>query len=843
MMNTFRYAFRFLRRQKHFTLINVIGLALSLACCIILTRYLYREATVENHCIDPSTVIVPVEYYETSGTYMPDNLEFLKEDDGIGLLDHVTEQCIFSGNRAVKVKSDGDWISAPVISVEPNVWNFFRLDITGDRSAMERPDACWITRDFAHILFGDTDPMGMTLYIQSSSLQMRAGKITSPEYQYTVAGIIETPSFKTILNPRVIVPYSKKLSWSAMTWIRVPKGYDIEALKQRCTNNLEADKKQYSDYRHNFDSWKEIYYKYRSSNQSQKHGNDLFSTGNRFISRILWATDILILIVGLLNFINLFLVYWQYRIREEGIRKVFGQSRRHLFSELWTENFILAATAVVLAWVLVLSLSGRALEYLGCAVPFTAFDIYLTIGIVVLLPLAAMMYPYYIISRKPVYRIISERSTSKKEVRIRNLILGFQYFITFTLIVCSVWLRSHFMFLTNSDTGIPVDEILIIDSPVIGYTDTAKGESDLRELLSRIRADKAVISALPTNNIPIGVNANGNTNKLWSNEDKQGDFRLTKYEVSASWFELFGIDIVDGSLDVEVADRSNQGVKLPNGAIVSLSGTGKVALNRSAMRLMGYPDVNMRTIGQELGRTDEDLETGEQLDHLNVVYDYSFTVCAEAKQFYIGHKTLGVTPIIFEIENDEGLFDMFGIRARSTKYIVVRSVSGMQTHVMTLVKDVISDVCGIDDIQCRWLRQDVDDLYTEDRKVMDIFTIFSIAAIIISLLGLLGITGFNIRQRMHEVAVRKVHGAKRADLYLLLGGRSLIIMLISYAISIPVTVLLIREYTHSFIENAPLTVWLYIIALLIVFAVTAITLIIQLERACRLNPADVIKSE
>ena len=151
MMNTFRYAFRFLRRQKHFTLINVIGLALSLACCIILTRYLYREATVENHCIDASTVIVPVEYYETSGTYMPDDLEFLKEDDGIGLLDHVTEQCIFSGNRAVKVKSDGDWISAPVISVEPNVWNFFRLDITGERSAMESTDACWIIRYVADL--------------------------------------------------------------------------------------------------------------------------------------------------------------------------------------------------------------------------------------------------------------------------------------------------------------------------------------------------------------------------------------------------------------------------------------------------------------------------------------------------------------------------------------------------------------------------------------------------------------------------------------------------------------------------------------------------------------------
>ena len=843
MMNTFRYAFRFLRRQKYFTVINVIGLALSLACCIILTRYLYREATVESHCIDASTVIVPVEYYETSSTFMPTNLDFLQESEDRSLLDYMTEQCVFSANKSVNVKSDGDWISTPVLSVEPNVWDFFRLDITGDRNALERPDACWITRDFAHMLFGDADPIGMTLYIQSSSIQIRAGKVTSPEYQYTVAGFIETPSCKTILNPSVIVPYAKKLSWSQMVWIRVPKGYDIGALKQRCIDNLGADRMQYSDYRHNFESWKEIYYKYRTSNQTQKRGDALHNTGNRFINSILWVTDILILIVGLLNFINLFLVYWQYRIREEGIRKVFGQSRSHLFKEMWTENFILAAAAIILAWVIVLPLTGRVLEYLGCAVPFTAFDIYLSIGIAVMLPLAAMIYPYFIMSRKPVYRIISERSTSVKEVRLRNLILGFQYFITFALIVCSVWLRAHFMFLTSSDTGLPVDEILIIDNPVIGYADAAKGESDLREIVSRIKTDKAVINALPTNNIPIGVNTNGNTLKLWANEEKQGDYRLVKFEVGQEWFGLFGIDIVDGSLEAEVADRSNQGVKLANGATVSLSGTGKVVLNRSAMRLMGYPDVNMRTIGQELARTDEDPETGEKADHLTVVYDYSFTVCAEAKQFYTGHKTLGVTPIVFEIENDEGLYDMFGIRARKTKQIVVRVVPGVQAHVLAMVKDVISNVCGVDDIQYRWLRQDVDDLYTEDRKAMDIFTIFSIAAIIISLLGLLGITNFNIRQRMHEVAVRKVHGAKRTDLYLLLGGRSLIIMLVSYALSIPVTVLLIRWYTRSFIESAPLTVWIYIAALLIVSAVTAVTLITQLERACRLNPADVIKSE
>ena len=167
----------------------------------------------------------------------------------------------------------------------------------------------------------------------------------------------------------------------------------------------------------------------------------------------------------------------------------------------------------------------------------------------------------------------------------------------------------------------------------------------------------------------------------------------------------------------------------------------------------------------------------------------------------------------------------------------------MKDDALALVRNTIKDVCGIEDAECRWLRQDVEDLYVEDRKVSDIFAIFSLVAVVVSLLGLLGITNFSIRQRLHEVAVRKVHGAKRWDLYLLLGKRAVSIMVAAFAVSIPATVILIRHYTLSFIESAPLTVWIYLAALAIVFAVTLLTLATQLERACRLNPADVIKSE
>ena len=168
---------------------------------------------------------------------------------------------------------------------------------------------------------------------------------------------------------------------------------------------------------------------------------------------------------------------------------------------------------------------------------------------------------------------------------------------------------------------------------------------------------------------------------------------------------------------------------------------------------------------------------------------------------------------------------------------------GKQEEALELVRNTIKDICGTDDIECRWLRQDVDELYSEDRKVTDIFTIFSLVAVIVSLLGLLGITDFSLRQRLHEVAVRKVHGAKRLDLYLLLGKRTVSIMTAAFLLCIPVTILLIKQYTRSFIESAPVTVWIYLAALAIVFAVTVLTLATQLERACRLNPAEVIKSE
>lgn len=108
---------------------------------------------------------------------------------------------------------------------------------------------------------------------------------------------------------------------------------------------------------------------------------------------------------------------------------------------------------------------------------------------------------------------------------------------------------------------------------------------------------------------------------------------------------------------------------------------------------------------------------------------------------------------------------------------------------------------------------------------------------------MLGLSLFDIRQRYREIAIRKAHGAHRKDIYLLLGRKYIYMLTASFALSIPVSYLLIHRYTESFIESAPLTPIIYIEALGIVVLITLLTLIYQLEKAARINVATVVKNE
>ncbi len=150
---------------------------------------------------------------------------------------------------------------------------------------------------------------------------------------------------------------------------------------------------------------------------------------------------------------------------------------------------------------------------------------------------------------------------------------------------------------------------------------------------------------------------------------------------------------------------------------------------------------------------------------------------------------------------------------------------------------------GTPDFEYQWVQNKVTALYENDRKVAGVYVTFALIAVLISCLGLLGISLFDIRQRYREIAIRKVNGAQLRDLYRLLSRKYALVLGAAFVVVVPLSYYLIYLYTVDFVVKAPVGVGIYLVALLLVVLISLGTLLWQIYRAARINPAEVMKSE
>ncbi|WP_373135918.1 ABC transporter permease [Phocaeicola plebeius] len=168
---------------------------------------------------------------------------------------------------------------------------------------------------------------------------------------------------------------------------------------------------------------------------------------------------------------------------------------------------------------------------------------------------------------------------------------------------------------------------------------------------------------------------------------------------------------------------------------------------------------------------------------------------------------------------------------------------GKLSQVIDYLRKLEREVYGTENFQYSLLKDDVQKLYKSDQQVATIYSAFAFIAIVISCLGLLGISLFDIRQRYREIAIRKVNGAMLKDLYVLLLRRYLGMLLLAAVVAVPLAWLAIYYYTADLVVKAPVTVGLFLTAFLIVAVISVATLLWQVNKASRINPSEVMKSE
>ena len=806
-MKTITYAIRFLARSKSYTIINLLGLAFSLACCIILMRYIHREWTVDTHCIRPEEVVTlinkngefqfPVSQQNTL-RFHPDLKDIVIPEDKI------IESCEFVLLTDIDFKVEEVSYNLDILAVDSTYFNFFEYPLLEGEARIHTPQDAVMTKACAQRLFGNESAVGKVLKAFGKDV--------------IVQGVIDQPACKSILNFEILTS-CQLTSWSRIGggWLRVlPSQVNLDTINAKTNvfgsvkpNPVQDNKNVRNEYIH----WRDIYYDYWTEK------GETLNLGNRTYERMLIGVIIVLLSVAIINFINLYMVYMMKRQKEFGIKKVFGLQGFPLFLQIWLENVLLAIAAILVAWLLVeitIPLCERLMN--EPMKGYTLFDLKLSLVFLSVFPIATSIYPF--IKHNYLRPVTSLRSVSgsRESIVVRMSFLFLQYVLTLTLLIVAVYFNHHLQFLQDTPIGFRSEGILY--AQLVNRNQFEHGSQE-RKNYEEIWKKQISFYEQKLNECPFIEKWTPNRSESILHKQSQYNIINDKDEscqllirfVGKNYFDIHDLKFTSGSMPELEENAFNH----------------KVVLNEAAMRAFGYKEANEAFVRSEQPlwfsynfQAKEYIKGGIEL----------MPVEAVVTDYYAGHVSEGIHPIMFLVNND----NMNG-------NVAITVQKGKEKEIIDYLGNMVKEMTGNSDFVYSWLQDEVEALYNDDRRLTLIYNIFALVGIGVCCLGLFGISLFDIRRRYREIAIRKAHGAGMKDLYQLLFKKYLAVLGASFVVAVPIAYYLIHQYTADFVVKAPVSIGIFVLALLLVAGISMGTLYWQIHKAANINPAVVMKRE
>lgn len=788
-MKTLKHAIRYLFRSKTYTTINLIGLSFSLACCLLLVHYIHRELTVDTHCVDRENIYA-VKMNMQGNSYLGEIKD--KQSVGIDVSSIKNSTRILPSQNDFIINGEHRFVTR-TLGIDSLFFKFFDYKLLQGTTDMDIPESVWLMKDFADKVFGKENPVGKVIGYSN-------GK------ELVVKGILNQPENKTSINFDILVPISfVGGNMTPMEFYSFTEGTDVSKLnmegnKQHKLYPSDADSREFT---FEFIPVKDVYL-----DQSLKRElTDMIYGGNRFYLMITTGVCLLLFVTGLLNFVNIYLITLLKRGKEYGLKRVFGASGRNVFLQIWTENFLLMALSLVIAWLFMEIMIIPLGDMLDITYEYKMFDFLSALAILIVVPILTSIYPYWKYSNTSPVLSIRSVSLSISSVRMRKVFLSVQYVLTFLLLSMSFYFNNQLEVMLNTEPGFRTKDVIIANLVYESKDFQSYTPEYMQQRMQRVSAIDAKLSSCPdieqweASYIDI---LNGDYESNFFNGEGQ-KFTLNMRLASPRFFDLYDIRFQECA----------------SGDKLSFDGAFCVAvLNRAAMDLLGYDNIQGAVITEETPM----MSRGRQ--------NATFPVVAVVEDYYGGHLSLGKKPTVFFVmENISGDFYQ------------IACVPGKVKNVLSYLEKVEKDVYGSGDFSYTMLEDDVAKLYANDRRIANIYTVFAIVAIVVSCLGLFGISLFDMRQHYKEIAIRKINGAGFKEINLMFLRKYLTLLIISFIVSIPLSLMLIFSYTDNFVVKAPVDIDIFLFAFVIVTVISLGTLYWQVHKAASINPAETIKTE
>lgn len=780
-------AIRSLMRFRLYTVINILGLALSLTCVIIISRYVYSEAKTDRCYTDYQNIYLSVRHWpngdRTPRLMTMDNV--LMKRDFVHLLDipEVARKTSFVSLFDVTVNSEGKNFGAHVLATDTVFLQLFDYPmVEGSRlHALSDPKSAVITQSFARKLFGSKSPIGKNLQYN--------------EHLLTIQGVVGEPATQSSLTFDVLV--SQKLQWR---W--PPINYYTAALLVE-GSSVEKINKQLKDAFNHPDNKSFLYQLFPLKdlylNNTLDKGENMFRQGNLSSLQILSIVGILILIVGVLNFIHINSVVILKRGRELGMKKVFGASPRQLFVQLFAENLALTAVALLVGWALIEITSGLQVNVLRIpSVTPPGFGLTVSLALLIGLPFIITLYPFFRYCYRRTITSLQGIQPKKNSLGGRPVFLVAQYCITVCLIVSALFFTRQLDFMLNADTGYRTKDIIKAwfrrPSSVMIYSE----EDQALDAYNNKRIDEAIKSSPLFTSWCFGISPYEFTADLFNLVKARkagGEWQDVLFvKVKPEYFDLYKIHLAG---DLPVADD-------------------EVIANVTAGSLI-TPNDDLGTI---------EIQKGGEVNAYSVK-----GIIPDIQTVHLSRHNL---PLILTVERTDEYF----YQGKCMAAIVPER----RQEAIRFLKELHDELIG-GEFEYSFVEDEIQTLYDKDKQVAFIYSVFALIAILISSLGLFGLSLFDIQQRYKEIAIRKVNGATTTIIAGMLLRKYYLLLGIAFLIATPLSWLAISKYMESYANKAPLSWWIFAIAFLITACISLFTLIWQIRKAARTNPAEAIKTE
>jgi putative ABC transport system permease protein len=812
----FKIAVRHFRKNKLFSALNIIGLAIGMAACLLILQYVSFKLSYDQFHKEAGQIyrVVNDRYqngkliqhgtitYSAVGKAMNDDFEEVLQNTRV----------VPAGERII-IHNDKKLSEEESLFAENSFFSMFSFPVlTGNEtSVLNAPYTVILSEELVKKVF---DYNG-TDYNQFVGKSLRLGTDSMP---YKIEGICKKVPENSHLQFNLLISYKTLISqgWKAAEYdftvsdfwhyVKLKAGTDYKSLNARLPGfsrrHLQGNKVSGSD---------EVFY-LQPLSKAHLYSDFEYEIGKTGSASVVWSLLLIalfIIVIAWVNYINLATARSTERAKEVGIRKVVGGLKKQLISQFLIESAIINLLGIALAFVLVLLIQPAfnnllqhqlSLSYL-LVKGLNGYSIILGLILIIVTGVfVSGFYPAFVLSSfKPIAVLKGKLSTSKKGIQFRKMLVVGQFTATVALIIGSAVVSQQISFMNKKELGFNMDQMLIIKPPTLTGWDSTfiDRTNNFKEELKSLPGIKGAATSW---RVPGGeLGRTFNVRRAGAGDEQK--FTMRHIGVDYDFMNVYGIKILAGR-NFTSADHNPDFGKLRN-----------TIINNSAAKLLGFK-LPEDAIGKRIMRHTR------EWDVIGVVADYH-------------QKSLRypLEPILF-------------IPAYSTNSsISVKVSTGDLSNTIHSIKQKYAALFPGNLFDYYFLDEKFNQQYSNERLFEKVFGIFTAFAIFVACLGLFGLTMFSTIQRTKEIGVRKVLGASVSNIIVLLSKDFIKLVAIACFIAFPIAWWVMNTWLRDFSYRIPINGWVFVIAGLFAVMIALITISFQAIKAAVSNPVKSLRTE